>query len=484
MPAIRACVWNIQNYGSGEQTFKWGDDSDLRNRFIACFVEAHGIDVLLIQEVSPNAESSLGDLISSLEAYTSERHWAVSFCGSAIRKHASDPPLDETEVSFRSDARHEGYAVAWRTRSASFRLVDSVTDISVRTIRPAADPRPVHPLNLSTDGRPAHVVRGEDWTPLGGYRAVNVYPYDEHGRVMRTWPKLMLPTTSVRNPNTLAWEGSRRPAYVLIELLDGPREPGRRLVPLSAYHAPSNEGQAEWGARTTSLARELYVAHPLRPDSRVDPARFVSTTKNVIAGDYNFSVDAGDWPHAYRGYLEPLSAGPDGGAACLAAPAPPLTDEQRRSIVRLKFGGRPVTGRRVTDYLAYKIDLAFFPRSATAERVSVPDEMIRTPLPYRRMLRALQVHLDRQIRAFGADKRLAADDTGPEVLVDRRRDVWSPMISANYKLDGTETFRSWRTFVAQLRGGALTDARQACEFYAFFVSDHLPLVIDINYTRA
>jgi hypothetical protein len=54
------------------------------------------------------------------------------------------------------------------------------------------------------------------------------------------------------------------------------------------------------------------------------------------------------------------------------------------------------------------------------------------------------------------------------------------MITAAYGA----TFLSWRVFRRQIRAGRLTDARRACEFYVLFVSDHLPLVIDINYDRA
>jgi hypothetical protein len=475
---VKVCAWNIQNYGAGNPAFKWGAASDLRNRFIADFANANDIDVLLVQEVSVRADASLRDLVRRMNRVMPAGHWAGSFAGSALTKYASSPPLSRNETTFGTDARYEGYAVLWRTREARFRLVGAVNDIAQMVDGAAASP-----INLSTKGRPAGYVRGLSWGATGGYLIAERFPYDDRNRLMDHWPDLELPTTSVRNADRLKLYRTRRPAYVVLELLDGPPEPGRRLVPVGVYHAPSSTEGSELGAMLSALARELYVSNTLLPSRRIDPRNYVGVSKAVMAGDYNYSVRSGpDWPGFYGNYTHRQKIGPNGGAECEAGPDPRRTDRERSTVVQLSDDeGDPIVSRRIDAYLTSMIDLGFFSLSCDGDRANVPADLLGPVTPYRATIQALETHLRAEVRALrGRWYQVSA--TGPERRVwDPRqgRYVWSPMISGSYGA----TFVDWVEFMRQARAGVITEARQACELYRLFISDHLPVIVNVVYTR-
>jgi hypothetical protein len=488
MPRVRVCIWNIQNYGTENPT-KWGPASDLRNRFIRAFVRDQQIDVLLVQEVSENGGASVRDLILWLvgAGAAAQDDWAESFCGSALTRGAADPPANAGQVQYLTgQARSEGYAVLWRTNQATFRLANAVhriySDLHAHHTNP--NPPAASPLNLSTDGRPAGFVPGTHfWDVQGGYRQPNAYPYNSAGGLMGHWPQLMLPTTGKTEPARLEFKKVRRPAYVVLELTIAPPDPRNQLVPVAAYHAPSRENAAEWGAYQACLARELYVTNQIDPNGDpVVPAQFVSTNRNVMGGDFNYEVDLAHWPEWYRDFVTPLSRWPHGGAACTEAPAHGLPAAQRATTVSLMQADHvtPETSGNLDNYLRLMIDLAFFPAGCAAQRVNIPAQLIADPAGgrYSGTLQALHAHLTGVVAGLaGANRRLAA--TGPE---QRKRDRhgalrWFPMITGNWGA----TFVNWATFMNQLQAGDITNPRQACEFYALFISDHLPLVVDVNF---
>lgn len=490
MPTVKVCLWNIQNYGAPNAN-KWGADSDLRNRFISGFVLANDIDVLLIMEVLSNARESLRDLRRWLTGglADADADWAVSFCGCCLFRGSSNPPEDETEVGFKTDGRSEGYAVAWRTnRVDRFRLVDALNDISLDLEYSDRNPNPpaTSPLNLSTDGRPAGKDPGtDDWGVQGGYLQPEEYPYDEHGVLMDHWPDLLLPPTGAKNPSQLSLDGSRRPAYVVLELTrDAPER--SRLCPVAVYHAPSKTAKAEWGAWQSGLARELYVTNSLDDDGEPMPDQFVSTNRNVLGGDFNYSVSKADWPAWYENFVLPLDRWPDGGADCSVAPKPDLSDAERRTTVHLLEDDHttPIVGNDIAAYLRHKIDLAFFTSTSTGERPNVPQTLLDDDStgPYANTLVAFGARLRDLAGALGPGMRMNAAGHGPEhqkkVRVKKKRLLkWVPMLSASWG----STFQNWDAMIADLDAGELTSARRAAEFYAIFVSDHLPLVVDVNF---
>ncbi|HEX8904517.1 MAG TPA: hypothetical protein VF771_06730 [Longimicrobiaceae bacterium] len=497
MPTVKACLWNIQNYGSGTIATRWGDDSDLRNRFIRTFVRDQQIDLLLIMEPGIFSLPSLRDMALWLNGGLPDvdADWCLSLTGSALASGAHDPPRDQTEVTYMTDARVEGYAVAWRDRRATFDVLRGLNPIGTAPIHSSRNNQPPAgpPLNMTTRGRPTgnyDIVqptgerkRGRQtvFGAMGGYVSSGVFPYDEDGVEMDHWPELRFPTTSTRNPSQLEMTRARRPAYVVLELANGGNT-SRRLCPVAAYHAPSNAEKAEFGAMMAGLSRELYVTNDL-DQGNPDPDELVHCRTTVMGGDFNYSVDQAQWPEWYAFFTGRFLRARAGGASTDPAPPPTYTDPNRRTTVQILEGDHttPITSASLDDYLYHKIDLAFTRGDATAARVNLPQLLLDDDDGvYANTLKAFHTHLTGVVAGL-AGRNQRQTTTGPQEyrwVQDRQKrwsQEWKPMICGSWG----GTFRSWATFMRQMRNGRITDARRAAEFYHIFVSDHLPLVASI-----
>jgi hypothetical protein len=502
MPSLKVCIWNIQNYGSlggSRSTAKYGVDSTMRNRFIRDFVRQKQIDILLIMEVSSNAQASLQDLMRKLNGpplAAPTKDWCYAFCGSSL-VHA--PVTSSADVGFATDARHEGYAVLWRSNQAArFAVVPPIVDVSVAFgSQPGNGRRPASaPLNFVVSGRPTGYVN-IGWTnkrdaagnrvpirayrPLGGYTATGVYPFQAAVR-MNNWPDLDMPTTGAANPSTLSLTGARRPVYIVVDLANGGAD-AQRLCPVGAYHAPSNVGQAGWGAMMTGLSRELYVTNQLA-GANPDPAQLVRNAKAVLGGDYNFEVSGANWPSEYDFYTTVLRQTWTGGADTRETPLHTSADTDRRTTVRLldNHHTTPITGANTTDYLILSIDLVFtrpFGGGATdptAQRVNVLDDLLADAGGgvYGTTLQALHAQLTTFVSTLPNDgnHRMVNAGAGPEKF---ESGAWSPLICGSWGAATT----NWNAFMNRLNFGRFISARRAAEYYHMFVSDHLPLVVDI-----
>lgn len=487
MPSMKVCIWNIQNYGAASPWKKYGESSKLRNQFIAKFLNVHQVDVLLVQEVARHGKASLVNLARTLNGGvpTANKDWVFSFCGSAFARDTGTAPTGRAELTFRTDARSEGYAVVWRKNRPRFSLLPALHDIAEDTWPAHGLQVPHSPLNLSYSGRPAKGATEAAFAVTGGYTAANEFPY-EGNDVMDEWPTLVMPATSSLNPVGLQWAKSRRPANVVVRFANG------ALCPVSAYHAPSNQAAARGGARVSGLSRELYVVNRYDAATELlDPDHFDYAARTVMGGDYNYVVDQGNWPDAYENYTAALGQPPASGAACTEAPDHAAADQaDRRTTVRLlqgRAGSAPVAGAAVNDYLTLMIDLAFVRPSpgVMAQRVNVVDELVnQNPnLSYRKELRLYMKHINAVLNWYRQNQAAALvmdPQTGPRLKGwDKKRRQWTnhttPMFSGNWG----GTFVDWNAFKAKMTSGHLNAARQAAEFYQIFISDHLPLVITI-----
>ena len=143
MPNVKVCLWNIQNFGQNSEKYNGYDVTDrantMRNAFVARFVHANAIDVLLIQEVSSSATAALTDLQGQLNALNAggTQDWCFSWCGSAIARGNVDEVQQPRQVAFRTGARTEGYAVLWRNaQAARFTMIRGLYDIAAGTNGP------------------------------------------------------------------------------------------------------------------------------------------------------------------------------------------------------------------------------------------------------------------------------------------------------------------------------------------------------------
>jgi hypothetical protein len=497
MPTVKVCLWNVQNYGTGTVRWKWGADSDLRNRFIDRFLGGQRIEVLLMMEAGAFSDASLRDLALWLNAGLDgvDADWCLSLCGSALTSGSPNPPTNVFDLTYRTDGRSEGYVAAWRSNRAAFDLLQGLHPIAATSIASRRNPAPPArtPLNMVTRGRPTgnydvtQPAEGRKrrrtitrFGVLGGYRPTSVFPYDLGGRLMNHWPDLPFPTTSTRNPSQLRMSKSRRPAYVVLNLANGGTA-SQRLCPAAAYHAPSNADQAELGSMMAGLSRELYVTNDeagLVPD----PNTLVHCDSTILGGDFNYSVSGAEWPAYYAFFVGAFRAGQTGGAATTPAPAPTESDADRRTTVQLLAGDHttPIDSANLDHYFRHKIDLVFTRGQPDGERVNVPQLLLDDEDGvYERTLRAFHTHLTAVVASLVApDQRMAADGTGPEELRQVQDTAghwswaWRPMICGSWG----GTFLDWNEFMDQLNNGRFTDARRAAEFYHIFVSDHLPLV--------
>lgn len=496
MPSVKVCLWNIQNFGQNSEKYNGYDVTDrantMRNAFVARFVHANAIDVLLIQEVSSSATAALTDLQGQLNALNAggTQDWCFSWCGSAIARGNVDEVQQPRQVAFRTGARTEGYAVLWRNaQAARFTMIRGLYDIAAGTNGPGGA-AVASPLNMSQRGRPTGETDGE-FGATGGFMTHQKYPYQPRDPppgydLMDNWPRLSYPPTARADRLGIQWAKARRPVYVVLKLADAET----LLCPVCVYHAPSKQTRASWGAYMSGLAREIYAINTVDGADAPEADDLVYVRKGVFGGDFNLSVNQDDWPGDYQYFTAPFSRSYDGGASRRAAPRENEGDNARRTTIQILGDNHrtPIDSADPNAYLKWKIDLIFY-TSATgvrAERVNLLTELIDDAADgtYSDPLESVADYMDEV--EDGIDdapddrpERLHAE-TGPQVRVTKRRkkkrvQVWVPIISGAWG----GTFTDWDESKTQFAAGDVTDARRAAEYLHIFVSDHLPLVATV-----
>jgi hypothetical protein len=487
VPQLDVCLWNIQNYGQVAGKYNGtGTNNALRNTFIAAFVVQHQIDVLMIMEMQPGMDAALADLVTKLNAaYTpANRDWAYSYCGCAIANNGVDVVAGPADLIDRTGARSECYAVVWRYNRAYFSMIEAIAQIGQGTSAGRASP-----LNISQRGRPTGDIPigigRYEFSAMGGFERAQVYPYEWNGvdayELMDNWPKLNYPLTGNMQNLRPAWAGSRRPAYVVVQLNDG----HHTLAPVMAYHAPSKEVRASWGAFMAGLARELYVVDGVdghnRPTPAADP---VLADYGFVGGDFNYSVNGADWPADYAYFTDARGQEYDTGAFQETTPDPTAADEDRRTTVQIVDGpnhDHPIVSPNTNAYLSYKIDLGFNRQIAeiTSARVDLLTEVIANPNnAYNAAMTQVAAYMDHLVAgAVGPNQRMTL--TGPQ---QRKRDrdgnyIWSALVCGAWG----GTFTNWNAARNQYAAHNITTARRAAEFIHIFVSDHLPLISTFAY---
>jgi len=487
VPQLDVCLWNIQNYGQASGKYDGtGANNALRNRFIAAFVVEHQIDVLMIMEMQPGMNAALADLVTKLNAaYTpANRDWAYSYCGCAIANNGVDVVAGPGDLIDRTGARSECYAVVWRYNRAHFTMIDAIAQIGQGTSAGR-----VSPLNISQRGRPTGDIPvgigRYEFSAMGGFERAQVYPYEWDGhayQLMNNWPKLNYPLTGNLQSLRPAWAGSRRPAYVVVQLNDA----HHTLAPVMAYHAPSKEVRASWGAFMTGLARELYVVDNVDGHNQPTPAAApVLADYGFVGGDFNYSVAGGNWPSDYAYFTGARGRGSDTGAFQETTPDPTAADADRRTTVQIVDGpnhDHPIVNPNTDAYLSYKIDLGFNRQiqEITSARVNLLTEIIANPAGrYDNAMTEVAAYMDHLVANVAAPlQRMTA--TGPQNRGKRDRAgnwMWSAVVCGAWG----GTFTNWNAARNQYAAHNITTARRAAEFIHIFVSDHLPLISTFTY---
>lgn len=224
---------------------------------------------------------------------------------------------------------------------AGFTLTDNYT-LPV----PGTMMTPEHCLNLVLTGRDTTAALNYVGDIRGNTHAFNP-------GVINNWQYLHF-TRGAGHPASLT--GSRRPAYVTIDVN---RAVGlgaaQRLVPIHMYHAPSAGPASTSGMQRAAYSRTMYQVY--------DPtaAAWINSNFAVLGGDFNVRNGAVAYP--YDAFTDLFV---NGGAQCqvrAAIPAPPagiLADNPRnQSIVRLRggIGGGPIIATaNQNDYRTQAVD--------------------------------------------------------------------------------------------------------------------------------
>ncbi|MFM2028032.1 MAG: hypothetical protein RLZZ339_2749, partial [Cyanobacteriota bacterium] len=227
---------------------------------------------------------------------------------------------------------------------------------------------PQHVLSLVLSGRQI----------VGGNNVVNYNPVGGNN-----WQLLSFPSTA----GALLWNGSRRPAYCTIKT-NTPPPSANKLIPITFYHAPLTAPQA--AMKLCAISQPLYEAydhtiHPLVVGAI--PGAYVHNTRAIVGGDFNARLDP--VALHYQSYTNNfgLALGVNGGAGCnnignpnirvnraapavmpvfppLVGPAPTVADNpENKSTVQLShpvIGGNPVISNNIDHYRRLAIDNIFY----------------------------------------------------------------------------------------------------------------------------
>lgn len=352
---------------------------------------------------------------------------------------------------------------------AGFTLTDNYT-LPV----PGTMMTPEHCLNLVLTGRDTTAALNYVGDIRGNTHAFNP-------GVINNWQYLHF-TRGAGHPASLT--GSRRPAYVTIDVN---RAVGlgaaQRLVPIHMYHAPSAEPASTSGMQRAAYSRTMYQVY--------DPtaAAWIDSNFAVLGGDFN--VRNGAVAYSYDAFTHTFV---NGGADCQiranVLPAPPglipADNPRNQSIVRLRggIGGGPVIATaNQNDYRTQAVDNIFYRGFAPVVVPAAPAELNPPDQIYNLLnavtnnagafnipLRTILAFMN--VAAFQAHWIAFAGAVAPPIPPPALPDL-----------------QNINQFLINLNAGSFWDGlpwfplpaqRKAAEFIKLCISDHLPVIFQMN----
>lgn len=439
--------------------------SALANAFIAALMQHLCVDVLAITEVFRDAGSSLNNLLAQLQAF--DATWKYDWIKGALRV---DDPTDASGLSWSSaqgNYRPEGYALFWKSGNANFTILDAIVSVS-EGVRPAEVPQG-HKINLVTHGIAFRSVNGR-WNVRQGFLADDIYPRIGT-RQATVWDRLDFISVLHKDPETPLRNFTRRPAYAILHLNVGD---GHMDCPLLWFHAPSEPDRSETATEISGLSRELFVV------PRRDGAELAfSYAEAVIAGG-DFNVDMPEAPapvgDEYERFIRDFSDTPHGGAGCELGLRP--QGESKTTIRLIGPDGKPITKPNVTDYLGSAIDQCFFrmPAAGPAAAASVVDLIS--------LVKATPDVLKPAIREYGNLFAWVAEHVRNERVGDKQGwiNVFGPGPIRPNDAAVYPLIHRWDEFTAGFGATArFGTSRTAAEFIFICISDHLPLLVQLDW---
>lgn len=449
MPTIRYMSWNIQNLGQAteQSNAARGANASQFASFLAEMVQIKNIDILAVMEVRPGAGAYLDSILLALNNADPAHPWYYDYIRSTVNVQQGQPVATNNDLGWASGARTEGYAIFWRT-IPSFAMQASATNTSEGTIHQAGNPALAFNscLSLSQVGRQ---LQATVLAPTNGY--VPATPGNSN------WGPSLYPSAQ----NTLSaaprWMGSRRPATCTIQINSGTNP----LCTISVYHAPSKSPRSYIGTYIAGLAREVYAV----PNGG---GGLTALGNTINSGDYNASVNS-YWLD-YASFYYPFANNSDGGANCSYVyddTNPVQTTVQLNTFQNGIFNGPPIAGANDDDYYFSPIDNIFFRTTGNNQEwiydligaVQAGGSLVGGPIQsYYMYLQGLVANATAQ--GYGLTGGCPNDSQGNPLF---------PNIT------------NWANFVNDVNAGTFTSARRAAEFVRIFLSDHVPLVLELTY---
>jgi hypothetical protein len=489
MPAITFMSWNIQTFG--DQFTTRGNYAALCN-FIARVAFNKGADILAIMELRSGGVAHLPTLAHALNiTYGANADWYYDWIKGGVRTDINNNAIaNAADLIFDAD-HHEGYAVFWNDdRNADFRMFGTGGAYSNGVQRGQVGQHPgripANVLNLVVEGRNPGALGNNGWFNAPDFDPVNPN---------QNWADLNFLNSNSNTIGNVARGGPRRPCYFVIELQNRQNpnnQPANNLVPILVFHATSNARSRQLNVQLSGYSRQLY-----RVDSNPPNAAWVTPDNVFIAGDFN--IDANNREElveydSYQVFYHFLNAG---GANCnpwldvrsVDDDNQPDTPETTVQLDRPPVTGTSITSTNVQAYLNLAIDNIFYRLGANVNAVG--------PGVTQRVYNLLPEVINGNL--IDGNGVLLISDFWNQVIspllddypdIDPNTDTPAQPAQKRRRTGGTVNYesliigdiRNWTNFSTDLRLGAFTSARTAAEFIHKFISDHLPVTIQINFT--
>jgi hypothetical protein len=473
---VKVMAWNVQNFGEGGVTYTRvkGANSSVLAEFIADVVEINDVDVLALMEVHQTAQPDLDNLLVAINARTGLNSWCYDWIpgsvapGGAANEAAVQSAADLTWRSGQISPRAEGYAVLWNNSHADFRMLRAPQDISLGTRGdPGYHPAyvPGHPLSLNLTGR--------GWQQANvAHRFAPTANFNSNNPNANWTPSYYFEVARGGPQDTVYWDNTRRPAYFTLKLTVGGTD--RATVwPVQVFHAPSYEPLARRSSAMAALGRELYVMQAVVNNRPTGALTYHD--KSAAAGDYNVPASRPSiWTTALSYYHGPFNAR---GADLSDALNEPTNFRATEIKLNNWRQGRPdptdpIMRDNLNDYRSRPID-NMFSRDVVPGNTGFVDVLgdvmqhaALSGAPVQRYLARLNAAV---IGATAVNPtRGPTDWLGTPMIPDMRN--WTQFYNGVQQgyFDGATPFTG--------TGGA----RSAAEFVRTFVSDHLPVWVELT----
>lgn len=274
-------VWNIEMYGA---KFTANTPMDnlcrmIRDQMIAAIIQASGAQVVMVQELRKNGIDRLPVVIELLKEL-GQTDWNFDLVEGAVFDAKANYP-DFSDLFFSQSANNEGYAVLWRSGSATLGPVTYLDGTTTKNYDQSYGQNSTHYEKTA-----GHVIALANegytftWVPDGNqlgiqFKGTNTAP----GKGFIGFPYSNIPNIvgdDTKDGKILSRSNTRRPAVISIAY-------GGGTVPVVAYHAPVHLNSCIAGTLAALVAKDLC-------DRTVTGAYPVQPVR-VFAGDLNLKTD-------------------------------------------------------------------------------------------------------------------------------------------------------------------------------------------------